>query len=179
MAEEKDNDRQFVDIPFNWLAETLFGFLIGDGAAWSFLRLIKFLIKWNYLAKVLTRACLTALDYVLEVENAKVIRCSTHLRLLKKFERGVRFRYWIHKTFLAYLHEDFDVKDYGHLDLVRRVAFRQHLALVLLSSSSCTWNAGFETKFSPINEIDRWMEELVDFSFILLECQSFKRSCPL
>lgn len=98
---------------------------------------------------------------------------------VEKFERGVRFRYWIHKTFLAYLHEDFDVKDYGHLDLVRRVAFRQHLALVLLSSSSCTWNAGFETKFSPINEIDRWMEELVDFSFILLECQSFKRSCPL
>lgn len=56
-----------------------------------------------------------------------------------------------------YLHEDFDVKDYGHLDLVRRVAFRQHLALVLLSSSSCTWNVDFETKFSPINR-DRWIK---------------------
>jgi hypothetical protein len=53
---------------------------------------------------------------------------------------------------MAYLHEDFDVKDYGHLDLVRRVAFHQHLALVLLSSSSCTLIVDFETKFSPIKK---------------------------
>jgi hypothetical protein len=44
------------------------------------------------------------------------------------------------------------VKDYGHLDLVRRVAFHQHLALVLLSSSSCTSIVDFETKFSPMEE---------------------------
>jgi len=53
------------------------------------------------------------------------------------------------RPWMTYLHEDFDVKDYGHLDLVRRAAFHQHLALVLLSSSSCTSICDFETKSSP------------------------------
>jgi hypothetical protein len=61
----------------------------------------------------------------------------------------------------THLHEDFDVKDYGHLDLVRRVAFHQHLALVLLSSSSCTSIGDFETKFSPKKSTnrDRWISD--------------------
>lgn len=74
-------------------------------------------------------------------------------------KRKTRSNYDVNCQFasVTHLHEDFDVKDYGHLDLVHRVAFRQHLALVLLSSSSYTLIDDFETKFSPINR-DRWKE---------------------